>query len=136
MSRAFTDPITEFLGFEHLAPGRIRLDVRPDLMNLGGMLSGIVPYALIDYAMGTALWPQTTREEAIATLNISVNYIATAREGGIVCDAQLDRRTRTNAVLRAEVATEGDEPKLLATAIGSFAIFARKGWVSPPAPTP
>lgn len=123
---AFTDAITDFLGFRPEAPGRISLPVTPDLMNGGGMLSGIVPFGLIDYAMGTVLWPEIGPQESIATLNISINYVATAREGDIVCVAELDRRTRTNAVLRAEVSTVADEPKLLATAIGSYAIFARR----------
>ena len=127
MSRpAFTDEITDFLGFRLEGRGRISLTVTPALMNGGGMLSGIVPFGLVDYAMGTALWPEIGPDESVATLNISINYVATAREGDIVCVAELDRRTRTNAVLRAEVTTVGEEPKLLATAIGSYAIFARR----------
>jgi uncharacterized protein (TIGR00369 family) len=121
-----TDGVSDFMGFEHLAPGRIRVAVRPELINMGGLLSGAVPFALIDYAMGTALWVETTKEESIATINIAINYVATAIEGSIVCAAELDRRTRSSAVLRAEVKTEGDEPRLLATAIGSYSIFPRR----------
>jgi uncharacterized protein (TIGR00369 family) len=123
---AFNDDITEFLGFRHEGPGRIALTVTPALMNGGGMLSGIVPFGLIDYAMGTALWQDITEEEAIATLNVSINYAATAREGDIVCVARVDRRTRTNAVLSAEVRTADDEGRLLASAIGSYVIFPRR----------
>jgi acyl-coenzyme A thioesterase PaaI-like protein len=74
--------------------------------------------------MGSTLWVETTDEEAIATLNISINYVATATEGDVVCTAQLDRRNRSQAVLRSEVRT-GDGV-LLATAIGSFSIFPRR----------
>jgi acyl-coenzyme A thioesterase PaaI-like protein len=137
---AFTDDITDFLGFRLEAPGRIRLTVRPELMNGGGILSGIVPFGLIDYAMGSALWKEITEEESIATLNIAINYVATALEGDIVCSASVDRRTRTNAVMRSEVSTvtptegprlrgpedETGQSRLLATAIGSYAIFPRK----------
>lgn len=123
---AFTDDITDFLGFRLEAPGRIALTVTPALMNGGGMLSGIVPFGLIDYAMGTVLWREIAESESIATLNVAINYVATAREGDIVCVASMDRRTRTNAVLRAEVTTVGEEPRLLATAIGSYAIFPRR----------
>ena len=123
---AFTDDITDFLGFRLEAPGRIGLTVTPALMNGGGMLSGIVPFGLIDYAMGTVLWREIAESESIATLNVAINYVATAREGDIVCVASMDRRTRTNAVLRAEVTTVGEEPRLLATAIGSYAIFPRR----------
>jgi uncharacterized protein (TIGR00369 family) len=121
---AFTDAITDFLGFRLEAPGRIRLTVRPELMNGGGILSGIVPFGLIDYAMGSALWKDIGEEESIATLNIAINYVATALEGEIVCEASVDRRTRTNAVMRSSVST--DDGRLLATAIGSYAIFPRR----------
>jgi acyl-coenzyme A thioesterase PaaI-like protein len=46
------------------------------------------------------------------------------REGDVVCRTQLDRRTRTNAALRSEVVHE-DSGKLLATAVGTYAIFRR-----------
>ena len=79
-------------------------------------------FGLVDYAMGSALWRQTTDEENIATMNIALNHVASAREGAVVCRAEVDRRTRTNAALRAQVVTEEDK-RLVATAIGSFAIF-------------
>ena len=123
---AFNDDITEFLGFRHQEPGRIGLTVTPALMNGGGMLSGIVPFGLIDYAMGSVLWKEIADDEAIATLNVAINYAATAREGEIVCVARVDRRTRTNAVLSAEVRTGDAEGRLLATAIGSYVIFPRR----------
>lgn len=99
-----------------------RLTVRPELMNRAGLLSGVVAFTLIDYGMGSTLWPHTSEEEAIATLNISITYLRTAREGDVVCRSTLDRRTRTNAALRSEVTSDvsGD---LIATAVGTYAIF-------------
>ena len=129
----FLDGVSEFLGFRYEARGRVRLTIRDDLLNPAGLLSGVVAFGLIDYAMGSALWSQTTEGEGIATINISLNYVATAREGDIVCTASVDRRTRTNAVLRAEVV--GDEDHLVATAVGSYAIFEAKGRrATPPLP--
>ena len=119
----FIDGVSEFLGFRYEAPGRIRLTVRDELLNPGGLLSGVVAFGLVDDAMGSALWPQVTKEERMATLNISLNYVATAREGDIVCTAHVDRRTRTNAMMRAEVAA--DDGRLVATAVGTFAIFTK-----------
>jgi uncharacterized protein (TIGR00369 family) len=118
------DGVSEFLGFKYEGPGRIRVTVRPDLLNPAGLLSGVVAFGMIDYAMGSALWQAVTEEEGIATLNIALNYVATAREGDIVCTAHVDRRTRTNAMLRAEVLAEDE--RLVATAVGTFAIFPRR----------
>jgi uncharacterized protein (TIGR00369 family) len=102
-------------------PQTVRLQIRPELINLGGLLSGVVGYALVDYCMGSTLWAQTTEQERIATISIAVNYIQTATEGELVCRTVLDRRNRTTAVMRSEVSHE--DGRLLVTAIGSYTIF-------------
>ena len=80
---------------------------------------------MVDYCMGSTLWKQTTDDERIATVSISINYVQTATEGDVVCTTELDRRNRRLAVLRSEV--RADDGRLLATAIGSYTIFPRKG---------
>ena len=77
-------------------PQTVRLTIRPELINNGGLLSGVVTYALVDYCMGSTLWAQTSEQERIATINIAINYIQTAVEGEIVCRTTLDRRNRTD----------------------------------------
>src|SRR5205823_2052705 len=95
-----------------------------ELINAGGLLSGVATYALVDYCMGSTLWAQTAHGERIATIGISINYVQTATEGEVVCRSVLDRRNRSNAVLRSEV--QHEDGRLLVTAIGSYAIFLRK----------
>lgn len=112
------------MGWRWEDPQTIRLRIRPELINAGGLLSGVVTYALVDYCMGSTLWAQTTRPERIATINISINYIQTATEGEIICRTELDRRNRSNAVLRSEVRHE--DSRLLVTAIGSYSIYKPK----------
>jgi acyl-coenzyme A thioesterase 13 len=118
------DGLTAWMGLRWDDPNTVRLTIRDDLINRGGMLSGVVAYALVDYSMGSALWVETTEEEAIATITIAITYIATATEGEIVCRTTLDRRTRATAALRSEVVHE--DGRLLATAVGSYAIFPRR----------
>lgn len=118
------DGISGFMGMRWDDPQTVRLQIRPELINAGGLLSGVVTYALVDYCMGSTLWAQTTREERIATISISINYIQTATEGEIVCSTTLDRRNRTTAVMRSEVRDE--DGRLLVTAIGSYTIFPRR----------
>jgi len=101
-----------------------RLTITPELINAGGMLSGVATYALVDYTMGSTLWAETSDEEGIATVNIAINYIQTATEGDVICETGVDRRNRTSAVLRSEVRHE--DGRLLATAIGSYAIYPRR----------
>jgi uncharacterized protein (TIGR00369 family) len=123
------DGVTSFMGLRWDDPQTVRLDIRPELINRGGLLSGVVTYALVDYCMGSTLWAQTTEQEWIATISIAINYIQTATEGEIVCQTVLDRRNRTTAVMRSEVHHE--DGRLLVTAIGSYTIFpARRPRVS------
>ena len=118
------DGVSTFMGMRWESPTTVRMAVRPDLINAAGLLSGAATYALVDYCMGSTLWVETTDDEMIATLNISINYMATATEGEVVCTTQLDRRNRSQAVLRSEV--RRDDGALIATAIGSFSIYARR----------
>jgi len=113
------------MGLRWEDPETVRLEIRPELINRGGLLSGVATYAMVDYCMGSTLWVKTTEEERIATISISINYIQTATEGEIVCRTTLDRRNRTTAVMHSEVRHE--DGRLLVTAIGSYTIFpARK----------
>ena len=118
------DGITAFLGLRWDDPQTVRMTVRPDLINRGGLLSGVATYGLVDYCMGSTLWVQTTPEERIATISISINYIQTATEGEVVCRTELDRRNRSVGILKSAIHAE--DGRLLVTAIGSYAIFKRK----------
>jgi uncharacterized protein (TIGR00369 family) len=110
-----------YLGLRWDDAATVRLTIRPELVNDAGLLLGPVGFALVDYAMGSALWTQTTPEEHIATINIAINYVQSASDGEVVCRARVDRRNRRIAVLSAE--THHEDGRLLATAIGSFSIF-------------
>ena len=118
------DGVSSFFDLRWDSADTVRMEVRPDLINAGGLLSGAATYAMVDYCMGSTLWKETSEEEAIATVNISINYVATAIEGEVVCRTRLDRRNRRLGVLRSEVTT--DDGRLLATAIGSYTIFPRR----------
>jgi uncharacterized protein (TIGR00369 family) len=115
------DGVSSFMGLRWDDTQTVRLTIRPELINAGGLLSGVATYALVDYCMGSTLWAQTTKQERIATINIAINYIQTAVEGEIVCRTRLDRRNRSAAVMSSEVRHE--DGRLLVTAIGSYSIF-------------
>ncbi len=118
------DGLTRWLGLRWESPTRVRLAIRPELINPAGLLAGPVAYAMVDYSMGSALWTERESGERIATIGISINYVQTAREGEVVCESTLDRRNDRVAVLRSEVRHE--DGRLIATAVGSFSIFPRE----------
>jgi uncharacterized protein (TIGR00369 family) len=118
------DGLTRWMGLRWDDPNTVRVTIRDDLMNLGGLLSGVVAYTLVDYCMGSTLWQHRNPGEAIATTHISITYLQTATEGDVICATEMDRRNRTSAALRSEVRHE--DGRLLATAQGTYAIFPRK----------
>ena len=115
------DDLTAWFGVSWDDAETLRLPIRPELLNPVGFLSGVAAFTLIDYGMASALLEHMTPDERCATLNIAITYLRTAPEGGVVCRTTLDRRGRTNAALRSEVAHEDGD--VLATAIGTYAIF-------------
>lgn len=118
------DGLSRWLGMRWEAHDRVRLTVRPELINPAGLLAGPVAYAMVDYCMGSTLWRHLHDDERIATIGISINYVQTAREGDVVCTTELDRRNDRVGVMRSEVRHE--DGRLLATAVGSFAIFPKR----------
>jgi uncharacterized protein (TIGR00369 family) len=119
------DGLSRWLGLEWEAFDRVKLTIRPELMNPAGLLAGGVTYAMVDYCMGTTLWRAREKGERVATINIAINYLRTAREGHVYCVSTLDRRNDRVAVLSSRVFTELEDhtERLLATAIGSYSIF-------------
>lgn len=118
------DGLSRWLGLRWEAYDRLRVTIRDELINPAGLLAGPVAYAMIDYCMGSALWRSRESGERIATIGISINYVQTARDGDAICESTLDRRNDRIAVLSSRVTHE--DGRLLATAIGSFAIFPRE----------
>jgi acyl-coenzyme A thioesterase PaaI-like protein len=118
------DGITSFLGLRWDDPQTVRLQIRPELINRGGLLSGVATYGMVDYCMGSTLWAQTAKDERIATISISINYIQTATEGEIVCRTELDRRNRTIGIMKSSIHAE--DGRLLVTAVGSYSIRRAK----------
>ena len=118
------DPLTSFLGLRWEDYDRIRMTVEDKHINPAGLLAGPVTYAMVDYCMGSTLWQDLKDDERIATIGISINYIQTAREGDVVCTTEINRRNDRVAVMESDV--RHDDGRLLATAIGSFAIFPRE----------
>jgi uncharacterized protein (TIGR00369 family) len=114
------DGVSNFMGLRWEDPETVRMTIRPELINGGGLLSGVATYAMVDYCMGSTLWVQTAENERIATISISINYVQTAIAGEVICKTVLDRRNRTVGIMKSEVRHE--DGRLLVTAVGSYSI--------------
>jgi acyl-CoA thioesterase len=120
-----SDPFSSFLGLRWEDSSTIRLTIRPELLNSVGRLLGPVGFALVDYAMASALYGTLEVGESMATTNISINFLTSADSGDVVCRTRVDRRGRRAAFLSASL--EHESGRVLATAIGTFAIIRANG---------
>ena len=118
------DAYASWIGLRPGDVGEVRLTVRSELVNPIGKLYGPVGFAMVDYAMGDAVWDAIGPEDAAATVNIAINYLTSTGEGEVVCRARLDRRGRSLAFTSAEV--RDAEDRLLFTAVGTFAVYQRQ----------
>ena len=119
-------PLAGVLGVrrESMAGGcsTFALTVRESHMNPHGVVHGGVVYTLVDYAMGGAVTSELAAGERCATLEVKINYLASATGGDIVAEARVVSRTRRIAVLEARVHGEG--ARLLALATGTYYVHA------------
>ena len=125
------DAFSEFLDLRFDSATVARLDIRPEIVNGVGKLLGPVVFALADYGMGAAVWDTLEEGQVCATVNVAINFIDSAASGEVVCTSRVDRRTRRAAATSAEL--RHADGRLLATAIGSFAVILGRTAPSPPA---
>jgi uncharacterized protein (TIGR00369 family) len=102
------------LGFEvtHSEPGRLRarMAVTPQLLAPNGYLHAASVIALADSACGfgtMADLPDSAR--GFTTIELKTNFLGTALEGTIACEARRVHNGRTTQVWDAEVRIDGRE---------------------------
>jgi 1,4-dihydroxy-2-naphthoyl-CoA hydrolase len=102
------DALAELLGlrFSVVSEGAVdaEFDVRPELLAPNGFLHAGVVITLADMACGygsmTSLPP---RAEGFTTIELKTNFLGTARDGTITCEARLLHGGRTTQVWDATV---------------------------------
>ncbi len=97
----------------------LELDVRSDLVHRFGTAHGGVVAALIDHALGTAVFPLVPLGTWPATLEFKLNYLAAARQGVLQATATVVSLRKRTAVVRVEVDNEG---RAVAAALGTISL--------------
>ena len=91
----------------------MRLDLRPEHLAPNGYLHGAVIVAIADTACGygtLAHLPQGAR--GFTTIELKTNFLATALEGAIACEARALHLGRTTQLWDAEVSNEASGRRL------------------------
>lgn len=124
--RAPRFPFAKLIGLRFDAQGEgkstLSLPILPKHLNPNGVVHGGVTYALADTGMGTALQATLEPGQICATIDIGMHYHKPVMGGRLVCHTELLTRGKTVGHLRSTLFI-GD--KLVASASGNFAIFAR-----------
>jgi len=102
------DPLAQHLGLRFTSAGDgaidAALDVRPDLLAPNGFLHAGALITLADMACGfgsiTHLPPEAY---AFTTIELKTNFLGTARDGTVTCEARLRHGGRTTQVWDATV---------------------------------
>lgn len=126
MSDSPPHPFADLVGlsFDSTGEGESRCHValRTELMNPHGVVHGAVAYALADTGMGAALYSLLGPPESCATIEIKIVYLASAREGELVCETRVIRKGSRVAVLESEIFAAA---RLVAKALGTYSILSR-----------
>lgn len=117
-----TLPFAQLIGIElaelRMDEAVIRISMRDDLRQPSGVLHGGVTATLIDTAMAFAVRTRLAREEATATIDLTVHYLRPHLEGVFSCTAKVVRAGKRIFTVSAEV--HGANGKLIATALSTY----------------
>jgi len=119
-----TPPAAALLGWKALSlePGhvRVRYSAKVQFGNPQGAIQGGFLAAMLDDAMGPALFTTLPADQFAPTIEMKVNYLRSARPGPLIAEGRVVHRTRSLAFLEGTLATE--EGDLIATATATARI--------------
>jgi len=102
----------------------ISIPITPFIHNPLNMPHGGILAVILDTAMGTLATHSLSEEFAVVTTNLSINYIAAAKEGNLHAQAKFSHKGRQTMVIEGEIVD--DHGKRIAIGTGSFFVIPRK----------
>jgi len=120
-----TPPAAALLGWKALSlePGhvRVRYTALPEFANPQGAVQGGFLAAMLDDAMGPALFTVLAAEDFAPTIEMKVSFLRPARPGPLIAEGRVVHQTRSIAFLEGTLATEDGD--LVATATATARII-------------
>lgn len=115
------------IAVEAAEPGyaRIRIPFRPTMLRPGNRISGPALFAAADTAMYAAVLAHLGPAVMAVTSDLNMHFLRAAAPRDLIAEARLLRLGRRSAVLRVDVAAEGEA--MAAHATGSYALPSRPG---------
>jgi len=95
-----TPPAAALLGWRalDLEPGHVRVQytARPEFCNPHGAIQGGFLAAMLDDAMGPALFTTLPADQFAPTVEMKVNFVRPARPGPIIAEGSVVHKTNSN----------------------------------------
>ena len=121
-------PAAALLGWKALSlePGhvRVRYTARPEFGNPQGAIQGGFLAAMLDDAMGPALFTTLGAEDFAPTIEMKVSFLRPARPGQLIAEGRVVHQTRSLAFLEGTLATEDGDLVATATATARIILSA------------
>jgi uncharacterized protein (TIGR00369 family) len=118
-------PCSTLLGWEEISlePGRVlvRFNAREEFCNPQGTVQGGFLAAMLDDAMGPAIFSLLDAGQAAPTLEMKVTYLRPARPGPLVAEGRVAHKTRGIAFLEGTLMRE--DSIVIATATATARIL-------------
>jgi uncharacterized protein (TIGR00369 family) len=103
---------------------RISFEGKPEFRNPAGFIQGGILAAMLDDTMGPAVFTMTNGELYTATIDMNVSFLAPAKVGKIIGEANVIQLGKTIAFIEARLSDEAGT--LLARATSSARLVASK----------
>src|ERR1700694_5163408 len=122
LDRLTAPPSSKLLGWHLLdaRPGggcvRIAFDGKPEFCNPAGFVQGGILTAMLDDTMGPAVFVMTEGKLYTATITMTVNFLAPAKPGPIIGEADVTQLGKTIAFVAGRLMTEDGTVLVTATA--------------------
>jgi len=124
-----TPPAAALLDWKALSlePGHVRVHytAKPEFANPQGAVQGGFLAAMLDDAMGPALFTMLAADDFAPTIEMKVSYLRPARPGSLIAEGRVVHQTRSLASLEGMLSTEDGE--LVATATATARIIPSAG---------
>jgi len=100
---------------------RLKMKVKDDLFNLGGVIHGGAIASIADSAVGIALAATNTKNpNKLATIELKINYFMPVIEGEIIAEANIV--FKGNQIAVGDVEVKDQEDRLIAKGIATYIV--------------
>lgn len=122
----FQDMVGYTLGADAQGGICARLPIRPEHLNLHGVLHGGVLLTLLDAIGGRVLKAADERIQSVVTINLSADFILPVSSGVLYATGTADKVGKTIAYVSVKITLDSPDGEIVARGHSSWRVFTKK----------